>query len=172
MEAKKIVQASELAFDDSTGLVPQLEGMFSSLLEYIVKDQKLDKKTIESLTISDDETVRKVNLEFRGTDRTTDVISFAFQEAGDDGDLPFNDLGDLIISLPQAQRQADEFHHPLCRELAFLFIHGTLHNLGYDHVRSQEDAEIMYSLQNKLLNGFDFDWENEKWKPLKNPLDL
>lgn len=172
MEAKNIKKTSELAFDDETGLVPQLGGMFSSLLDYIAKYQKLKKMAVESLTIADDDTVHKLNLEYRGVDRTTDVISFAFMEAGDDGDLEFMDLGDLIVSLPQAQRQADEFKHPLCRELAFLFIHGTLHNLGYDHTKSDEDARVMYELQNNILNGFQFDWENEEWKPKKNPLDL
>ena len=77
--------------------------------------------------------------------------------------MPFSNLGEGVISLDTARRQALEFKHPACRELAFLFIHGTLHNLGYDHARSHEDAVIMFALQNDILNSFEFDWESCVW---------
>lgn len=157
-------EIAELSFDDRTGKLGQLEGMFQKLLEAVAFEEKMGKTVVESLTLADDETVQKLNKEYRGTDRPTDVISFAFNEASDvEKDLPVTDLGDIIISVDTAKRQAKEFNHPLCRELAFLFLHGTLHALGYDHVRSEQDAKIMFALQNKLLNGFAWDWDNPKW---------
>lgn len=151
-----------LEFEDQTGKCLKLEEMFRNLLDFIAKWQKLDAVN-ESLTIVDDDTIHKLNLEYRGTDRPTDVLSFSFGEGEDENILPFKDLGEVVISLDTAIKQADEFKHPICRELAFLFIHGTLHNLGYDHARSHEDAEIMFSLQNDILNNYAYEWEDSKW---------
>jgi len=163
----KETHKSELSFDDRTGLYPQLEDMFQRILDLIATNQKIGKTAVESLTLANDHDVQEINKQYRGTDRPTDVISFAFGEAGDDGDLPIRDLGDIIISVDTATRQAQEFKHSVCREMAFLFIHGTLHNLGYDHVRSEADAKIMFALQNKLLDEFVWDWDNPKWQALK-----
>lgn len=151
-----------LEFDDRTQRCLELEGMFGDLLDFIAKKLELDS-VMESLTLVDDETIHKLNLEYRGTDRPTDVLSFSFEEGEDENILPFKDLGEVVISLDTAIRQAEEFNHPTCRELAFLFIHGTLHNLGYDHARSHEDAEIMFALQNDILNSFSFEWEDSRW---------
>ncbi len=158
---------SELTFDDQTGRFPQLEGMFAAILAYVATELKLPRQAVESLTLADDSTVQQLNREYRHADRPTDVLSFAFGEAKDDGDLPFMDLGDVVISVDTASRQAREFNHPTVRELAFLFIHGTLHNLGYDHARSAADAEIMFALQNRLLDSFAWDWSDARWQPLK-----
>ena len=166
----KRIQKNELTFDDQTGLCAGMEEIFHRLFDYICRFQKLDRPCLESLTLADDKLVREINSQYRGIDRTTDVISFAFEEGGDVVDAPVRDLGELIISVPQAQRQADEFKHPLIRELCFLIIHGTLHNLGYDHTRSEEDARVMYALQNDILNSFDVDWEDARWKPSEDPL--
>lgn len=151
-----------LEFEDQTGKCSGLEEMFAKLLNHICEEQKLEN-VLESLTIVDDETIHKLNLEYRKTDRPTDVLSFSFEEGEDEKGLPFNNLGEVVISLDTARRQASEFKHPVCRELAFLFIHGTLHNLGYDHARSHEDAVIMFALQNKILNSFSFPWEACQW---------
>jgi len=106
-----------------------------------------------SIVIADDATIRELNRRHRGVDATTDVLAFAFsQAAGDSGEefvLPPDsprDLGEIIISLPQAARQADEQKHPLERELALLVCHGALHLLGYDH-ESPEDEGKMRALE-------------------------
>lgn len=151
-----------LEFDDQTEKCIGLEKMFKDLLNHIAKFQKIDN-ILESLTIVSDETIHKLNLEYRNTDRPTDVLSFSFEEGEDEEGLPFTNLGEVVISLDTARRQALEFKHPACRELAFLFIHGTLHNLGYDHARSHEDAVVMFALQNDILNSFEFDWESCVW---------
>lgn len=154
----------QLTFLDETNSLNQLEEMFKLLLSSIIATQKIQKDTLyESLTLVDDEKIHVINKKYRNKDRPTDVISFGYNNPEEDGDLPIIDLGEVIISVDTAKRQAVEFNHPLCRELAFLFIHGTLHNLGYNHEIDEKEAQIMYDLQNKILNSFEWKWEDEKW---------
>ena len=108
------------------------------------------------LVIAGDETVHELNRSYRSVDRTTDVIAFALSERGAKDELfiaPPDDvihLSEVIISYPQARRQADEQRHPLERELALLVVHGVLHLLGYDH-ELPEQAEKMRSMEAKIL---------------------
>ena len=115
-----------------------------------------------SLLLTDDSVVRELNRQYRGRDATTDVLSFSAQHGGhwmgddgvsgdgdgDGGDafpVPDGELppwGEIVISLPQAIRQADAAGVPLRRELALLLVHGALHLLGYDHYDADEQAEM------------------------------
>lgn len=81
---------------------------------------------------SGDREMRRVNRQFRGKDKTTDVLSFP----GDEGHL-----GDILISVPTARRQAEEAGHAAERELKVLLLHGVLHCLGYDHETDQGEME-------------------------------
>lgn len=107
------------------------------------------------VSLVDDETIHNVNRDYRNVDRVTDVISFAFNDDKDPKDQ-INDfegvkmLGEILICLPQAKRQAIEIGNSLERELSFLFTHGLLHLLGYDHMK-KEDEEIMFPLQEQIL---------------------
>jgi probable rRNA maturation factor len=116
-----------------------------------------------ALTFVDNARIHELNLEYRGIDRPTDVLSFAMNESGEDEldiiyeveegevleDVP-DVLGDIIISVTRAQEQAQEYGHSLERELGFLFVHGFLHLLGYDHQDEASEAEMM-SKQEKVL---------------------
>jgi probable rRNA maturation factor len=93
------------------------------------------------LLLTDDETVRRLNRQYRATDAPTDVLAFAMRE-GVDAHLHPELLGDVVISMPCADRQAREAGHSLARELAILTIHGTLHLLGYDHDTDEEAAAM------------------------------
>ena len=110
-----------------------------------------------SLLITNDETVQSLNAQFRGLDEVTDVLSFSADHAGhwegeaeppDDTDgfefvMPPGEpapLGEVIVSYPQAQRQAEERGAPLEHELALLVVHGVLHLTGHDHLDSEETA--------------------------------
>ena len=96
-------------------------------------------------------TIHVINRDYRKIDRPTDVISFAVQ---DDPDLPEEartDLGDIFINIDYARRQAKEYGHSEYREILFLFTHGLLHCLGYDHM-NDKDAEIMFALQDEILD--------------------
>lgn len=96
------------------------------------------------ITFTDEASIHELNREYRGIDRPTDVLSFALEE-GDAVDLAGLDepipelLGDIVVCLPYAVRQAEEYGHPFTRELLFLVVHGLLHLLGHDH--QSEDGE-------------------------------
>lgn len=95
-----------------------------------------------SLTLCGDATIRALNRQWRSIDAPTDVLSFPLLDDGvsdHDGELL---VGDIIISLEKAARQADDYGHSLKRELLFLFVHGMLHLLGYDHHDEQERLDM------------------------------
>lgn len=105
-----------------------------------------------------DEDIQEINRDYRKIDRVTDVISFAFEDDKSDlsvikGDEIPRLLGEIFICVPQALRQAKEIGNTPDRELAFLFVHGLLHLLGYDHMK-KEDEEIMFPLQEKILAAY------------------
>lgn len=96
-------------------------------------------------------TIHAINRDYRQIDRPTDVISFAVQ---DDPDIPEEaqtDLGDIFINIDYARRQAKEYGHSETREILFLFTHGLLHCLGYDHME-ESDAKVMFALQDEILD--------------------
>ncbi len=97
-----------------------------------------------SLTLTDDEHIHALNKKYRGVDRATDVLSFAFRESDEPEvvDADFEILGDVIISLERAAAQAQEFGHSFLREIIFLEVHGLLHLLGYDHMDDDERREM------------------------------
>ncbi|MDQ0111707.1 rRNA maturation RNase YbeY [Paenibacillus harenae] len=108
-----------------------------------------------TLTFTDDEEIHKLNLEYRNIDRPTDVLSFAMQDDGveelniifeveteDEIDPISGMLGDIIISAETAVRQSEEYGHSLEREIGFLFVHGFLHLIGYDHQDEAGEAEM------------------------------
>ena len=103
-----------------------------------------------SIIFIDNEEIHQINKERRGVYRATDVISFALEDSPDDFD-EFRILGDIFISIPKMQEQAKEYGHSEKRELSFLVVHGLLHLLGYDHMKSKKDEEIMFSLQDEIL---------------------
>ena len=108
-----------------------------------------------SVTFTDNEKIQKINNDFRGIDKPTDVLSFPLNDY-EGSDLPLADdpkgsLGDIVISLERAKEQADEFGHSFEREVAFLTVHSTLHLLGYDHVNSEEEELDMRNRQSEVL---------------------
>lgn len=101
-----------------------------------------------SVALVGDHEMRPLNARYRKKNKTTDVLSFPA-----DPSMPSKAalLGDVIISVEQARRQAKERKISLKIEMVTLLIHGILHLLGYDHERSQRQAKVMASLEQKLL---------------------
>ncbi len=95
-----------------------------------MQEENLDKYEEVNLLFTDDETIQNLNERYRGKNRKTDVLSFPSQIPG----LPF--LGDIIIDTSVADEQKG--NHSLEEELQFLFLHGMLHLLGYDHISAQQ----------------------------------
>ena len=105
------------------------------------------------ISVADDTYIRELNLRHRGLDEATDVLSFPFctrSELAAAGQYGRFILGDIVVSIDTAAKQANEYGHGIERELAFLTVHGALHLLGYDHV-DPGDAEIMETKQKKIL---------------------
>lgn len=103
-----------------------------------------------SLVLTDNAGIHALNREYRGVDRPTDVLSFP-QFAAEEKIPEGAALGDIVISLPKAAEQADEYGHSRRREFCFLFVHGLLHLLGYDHELSAADEERQFARQREIL---------------------
>jgi probable rRNA maturation factor len=101
-----------------------------------------------SLVLCTDPFIRRLNKQYRGKDQPTDVLSFAMQEGQKMGEATV--LGDLILSVDTARRQATEHGHRVEEELRILLVHGLLHLLGYDHIRPA-DAVRMRAEEARLL---------------------
>jgi len=104
-----------------------------------------------------DKEIQQLNKDYRGIDRPTDVLSFAMQEIGEeelaivyDETMIAEPLGDIIISVPRAIAQSEEYGHSVEREIGFLFIHGFLHLIGYDHLNEAAEIE-MFAKQEHIL---------------------
>lgn len=140
-------------FDIQVQIDEQFAGRLSAdWLERVAREALLAEDVAApaevSLTVTDPETVRRLNREYRGFDEPTDVLAFAQGESRDE-ELPFvqapdgiHRLGDVVISYPQAAAQAEQRGAPVERELALLTVHGLLHLLGYDHGTSEEEAAM------------------------------
>ena len=107
------------------------------------------EQTELSIVLVGDKEMRPLNLKYRKKNKTTDVLSFPADESMPLGSVL---LGDVIISLEQARRQARERNKSLKSEMATLLTHGILHLLGYDHERSPRQAKIMAKLERKLFS--------------------
>lgn len=134
----------------------------SSFDEYEALLIDLTKKTFEAVkrdnvfdidvSIVSNEKIHEINKTYRNIDRPTDVISFAFYDDEEEminEDAP-NSLGSIIISYEKAIEQAKDYGHSLTREMSFLYVHGLLHLLGFDHMK-KEDEVIMFNLQDQIL---------------------
>ena len=124
----------------------------NELLNFVIKKENLEN-CLFNIIIVDNDYIHKLNKEYRGIDRPTDVISFALEDEIDNVKLDFRVLGDIYISLDKTYEQAKLYNHSFLRELSFLTIHGLLHLLGYDHIQ-KEDEEVMFKKQDELLNEF------------------
>lgn len=116
-----------------------------------LKVLKLEDNYDLSLIICGPISIRRINRDYRNIDSVTDVISFALLD--DDDGFQYEDrieLGDIFINRDKVLSQAKEYNHSIKREFVFLFVHGLLHLLGYDHM-NKEDEKKMFSLQKKII---------------------
>lgn len=131
----------------------EYERQFKGLLKRVIKVTKRETNIVLSCIFVDDIKIHEINRDYRNIDRATDVISFALLD--DDTFLvpeeEMIELGDIFISIDTCKRQAQEYSHSFERELCFLFVHGVLHLLGYDHME-EEDETVMISLQKEILD--------------------
>lgn len=132
--------------------------LIEQVLEQTAKIEELQNGEVV-VTLVDNDRIHELNRYYRGIDQPTDVLSFAMNEQGEDEmeifydddieDVP-NMLGDIVISIPRAIEQAEDYGHTFARELGFLAVHGFLHLLGYDHNNEDEEKE-MFAKQETIL---------------------
>ena len=133
------------------GYYETYESLFKKTFEILNKKYE----AMMSVTFVDKDTIHEINKNYRNIDRETDVISFAFLDDKEEiilGNVPV-DLGEIYICYDVALENAKKYGNTINRELSFLFVHGLLHLLGYDHM-TKEDETIMFGLQDKILG----DW--------------
>ncbi len=129
----------------------KIKEIIRKILQYL----KVDEKTEISALFTDDKFIRSLNTKYRGIDKPTDVLSFSLQEGAIKYPEVESDklLGDIIISVETAQRQADNLNHSMEKELTVLLIHGLLHLTGYDHEKDK-DYKIMREKESEILKIF------------------
>ena len=132
---------------------------FTAIVEQALKTLGIEDDVEVSCVLVDDERIHEINREYRHIDRSTDVISFAME----DNDQFYVEgmprtLGDIFISVDHAKKQAEEYGHSLRREMCFLFTHGILHLLGYDHMTDEQEKE-MFGLQDQILGALSIERE-------------
>ena len=130
----------ETEVDVSQAVTDRIESVIRTALE----EQGVELPCEISVLLTDDEGIHQINLDMRGVDRPTDVLSFPMFELepgippeGEDYLDPESELcplGDMCISLERAEAQAAEFGHSVEREICYLTVHSVLHLLGYDHL--------------------------------------
>ena len=110
------------------------------------------------VTFTDDDAIRKLNREHRNIDRKTDVLSFPMlsdvrcpEKTDIDPETGLVYLGDIVISVETAMRQAEEFGHSPEREIAFLTVHSMMHLMGYDHI-TEDERRIMRAHEEAVLD--------------------
>lgn len=145
----------ELDFQTCNPLYDKYEESFNNIAVFTLKKLNIECEIILSLSIVDNSYIHELNKEYRKIDRPTDVISFAFLDGEEDRSMLLKSksivcLGDIYISFEKAEEQAKEYSHSIDREMCFLFTHGLLHLLGYDHMESN-DEKIMFELQDEIL---------------------
>ncbi|KAF1084076.1 Endoribonuclease YbeY [Sporotomaculum syntrophicum] len=129
----------------------KLEEMLIRVVEKALGEHDIPENAEVSLVFVDDAYMSLLNQQYRGIDGPTDVLSFAMQEGPD---MPgFEEeqlLGDVVVSMETAQRQAEEYGHSFNREVAYLTVHGVLHLLGYDH-QTLTDKQKMREQEENIL---------------------
>ena len=144
-------------FDDDKLLDDAHEKLVRELVEFAANELQSAPDTEMSITIVSDEEIRRINREYRNTDRVTDVISFAIEDGEDEDISGFDDIpeniGDLFIAPGKVREQADDYAHSFERELGYTVVHGFLHLNGYDHIQP-EDEQVMIPLQEKILSAY------------------
>ena len=120
-----------------------------AVIERTLKHESVSNAVFSIIFVGEEE-IQKINREYRGIDSVTDVISFALED-NETSPSEVRVLGDIYVCIPRMKEQAVMYSHSETRELSFLVVHGLLHLLGYDHMKSKEEEKIMFDLQDEIL---------------------
>lgn len=125
---------------------------YLAIIQETAKQLEIEEDLELSCILVDDSKIHEINKEYRKIDRATDVISFALED-NDQFYVPGmpRSIGDIFISIDHAKEQAEEYGHGLKREMCFLFTHGLLHLLGFDHMEKDDEIK-MVAMQKSILD--------------------
>lgn len=150
----------EILLESEVELPQGTEELIGQVVAAVLEQQGVELPCEVDVLLTDDDGIHQINLEQRGVDRATDVLSFPMFELspGQSPALTWADpetgrvpLGDMVLSLERARAQAEEFGHPLRRELAYLTVHSVLHLLGYDHMDEGPMKAQMRAREEEIL---------------------
>ena len=141
----------QILFDAEVEVPRGVEEQLRHVIGAALDEERVDVPCEVNVLFTDDEGIHRINLEMRGVDRPTDVLSFPMfdltpgehpSEEDADPATGLVPLGDMCISLERTRAQAEEFGHSLEREVLYLFVHSIYHLLGYDHMEEDEKREM------------------------------
>ncbi len=150
MSARSVVELDYVA-DEGVAAALDEDGLLEAIT-LVLREEGVTRPCSVSLSVVTDERMRGLNLEYRGQDRATDVLSLEC-ERPDDPDLAPGEpceLGDIVIAPAYIARQAHDFGTTPADETRLLVVHATLHLLGYDHL-DDEEAEVMEAREDELV---------------------
>ena len=144
----------EIILDDRQDKIKVSEDLLEKIHDIIVETlhyEGYDYNYEVSLSFVDNEEIHELNREYRGVDRSTDVLSFPLLTDEFDVEIEEESLGDIVISLERALEQSEEYNHSFEREVCFLVCHSMFHLLGYDH-DTEENTKDMRKREEDVLN--------------------
>lgn len=128
--------------------------IIKEVLDKCFKEEELGKHITITVTLTNPENIRNINKKYRQIDNPTDVLSFPMYEKEEISEVKQQKyeaiLGDIVISIPKVEEQAEEYGHSFKRELSYMVVHGFYHLMGFDHMKEEEKAEMREKEENIL----------------------
>ena len=149
----ELVEIEYIGEDKKTEYENQIQKVIK---QCFMTENLMDKNLYINIILTTPEEIRKYNKQYRNIDKETDVLSFPIFEKEEIEKIQKNGnevpevLGDLIISMKQVARQAEEYGHSFERELAYMVVHGFYHLMGYDHIEEEDKKEMRLKEENIL----------------------
>lgn len=128
--------------------------IIKEVLSKCFKEEELGNHISITVTLTNPENIRNINKKYRQIDNPTDVLSFPMYEKEEISEVKQQKyeviLGDIVISIPKVEEQAEEYGHSFKRELSYMVVHGFYHLMGFDHMKEEEKAEMREKEENIL----------------------
>lgn len=146
----------KLIINNETNEDINIKNDLEKVIREVLAVEKIDQEKCEvSLSFVDEEKIRQLNRDFRSIDRATDVLSFPIEDFFNEDrenilEKPYLMLGDIVICLDVARKQADDLGHSFEREIMYLTCHSIFHLLGYDHIED-DDKKIMRKREKEVM---------------------
>ena len=145
---------------DDIKITDEIKNLIEKSIAAVLKVENLDENVEVSVSFVGDEEIRDLNRDYRGVDKSTDVLSFPID---DEFIIVSRILGDVIINTRRVMEQAEELGHSNERELSYLTVHSILHLLGYDHMEDEEETvqeeTNIEENQNQSIDIKGFEWD-------------